>query len=102
LSGPLGVSLDAAGNLYITDSGNGVVRKVDSATNRIYTVAGGGKTTLTATGQTLGATGVFFARPSGVAIDPLGSVLVSKLGELTDLQDRAGSRGHRLSPVKRW
>jgi len=77
LSGPLAVSLDAAGNLYITDSGNGVVRKVDSATNTIYTVAGGGKTTLTNPGQALGATGTFFARPSGVAIDPLGSLFVS-------------------------
>jgi sugar lactone lactonase YvrE len=77
LSGPLALSLDAAGNLYITDSGNNVVRKVDSATNTIYTIAGGGKTTLTAAGQTQGATGTIFARPSGVAIDPLGSLLVS-------------------------
>ena len=40
LSLPEGVALDAAGDLYIADTGNSVIRKVDAATNTITTVAG--------------------------------------------------------------
>ena len=42
LSAPRGVALDAAGNLYIADSHNGRVRKVDTS-GRISTVAGNGR-----------------------------------------------------------
>ncbi|HXN47522.1 MAG TPA: hypothetical protein VN893_12825 [Bryobacteraceae bacterium] len=42
LSTPYGVVVDAAGNLYIADSGNFRVRKVTAATGLITTVAGGG------------------------------------------------------------
>jgi sugar lactone lactonase YvrE len=41
LSGPGGVALDAAGNLYVADSGNNRVRKVDTA-GIIRTFAGNG------------------------------------------------------------
>ena len=37
---PEGVALDAAGNLYIADTGNGVIREVNAATGEISTVAG--------------------------------------------------------------
>jgi hypothetical protein len=39
---PAGVAWDTAGNLYIADSGNGRVRKVDAGTGIISTIAGGG------------------------------------------------------------
>ncbi len=42
LNGPSGVSLNAAGDLYITDNGNNVVRRVDHLTGFISTVAGTG------------------------------------------------------------
>jgi sugar lactone lactonase YvrE len=42
LSRPLGIALDGAGNLYIADSGNHAVRKID-ANGVIATVAGTGK-----------------------------------------------------------
>ena len=41
LDGPSGVSADAAGNVYIADTGNGVVRKIAPG-GLITTVAGGG------------------------------------------------------------
>jgi uncharacterized repeat protein (TIGR02543 family) len=41
LSNPGGIALDSAGNLYIADQGNGVIRKVD-ATGIITTIPGAG------------------------------------------------------------
>ena len=40
---PLGVAVDPAGNLFITDTGNDRIRRVDAATGIINTIAGGGK-----------------------------------------------------------
>ena len=37
---PEGIALDAAGNLYIADTGNSVIREVNAATGKIATVAG--------------------------------------------------------------
>ena len=39
---PYGVAVDAAGNLYVADAGDGRIRKVNAATGIITTVAGGG------------------------------------------------------------
>jgi sugar lactone lactonase YvrE len=39
---PVGVTIDAAGNLFITDSDNDRIRRVDAATGIITTIAGGG------------------------------------------------------------
>jgi sugar lactone lactonase YvrE len=41
LNSPYGVSLDASGNVYIADTGNSVIRRVDS-TGKISTIAGNG------------------------------------------------------------
>src|ERR1700722_18982857 len=40
LNAPMGLALDSAGNLYIADSGNNVVRKVSKSSGAIVTVAG--------------------------------------------------------------
>ena len=42
LNTPTGVALDIDGNLYIADSGNGVVRRLDMKAGTISTVAGNG------------------------------------------------------------
>jgi streptogramin lyase len=39
---PLAVAVDGSGNIYIADSGNGRLRRVDHVTHKIDTVAGGG------------------------------------------------------------
>lgn len=41
-SGPLAVAVDATGNVYIADSNNSVIRRVDVATQIVTTVVGGG------------------------------------------------------------
>ena len=43
LSDPQGVVVDAAGNLYISDSGNNCIREVNYATGIITTIAGNGQ-----------------------------------------------------------
>ncbi len=44
LYGPAGVTVDAAGNIYIADTCNYRIRKVDASTGSITTVAGNGTT----------------------------------------------------------
>jgi sugar lactone lactonase YvrE len=70
-----GVALDAQGDLYIGDSGNGRVRKV-GLDGIITTVAGGGHP---ADGRGDGglATGAHFQYLSGLKVDPAGNLFLS-------------------------
>jgi DNA-binding beta-propeller fold protein YncE len=72
LSSPRGVAVDAAGTVYIADSGRACVRKVIGTT--FSHVLGGGATTACATSGP--ATSVALAAPEGVAVDDTGRVLV--------------------------
>jgi sugar lactone lactonase YvrE len=71
---PLGVALDAAGNLYIADGRNSRIRKVDPD-GTISTAAGDG--TIGARGDGGPATSAQLAFPSAVAVGPSGELLVS-------------------------
>jgi uncharacterized protein (TIGR03437 family) len=68
---PSAVAVDAAGNLYICDSGNGRIREVSNGT--ITTIAGGGKAGIGVSGPALNAQ---FA-PTGLASDPAGNLYIS-------------------------
>ncbi|MGH9936124.1 MAG: hypothetical protein ACREAM_07750, partial [Blastocatellia bacterium] len=57
LSLPSGVAVDGAGNLYISDSGNSRVRKVDAQTGVITTIASGAEGITTPAGLALDAGG---------------------------------------------
>ncbi|MGA2434777.1 MAG: BACON domain-containing carbohydrate-binding protein, partial [Bryobacteraceae bacterium] len=72
LNEPNAVALDASGNLYIVDSGNGRIRKVSSAT--ILTIAGGG---LGNFGDGGAATSAGLSSPQSVALDAAGSVYIA-------------------------
>ncbi len=69
---PLGVAIDAAGNLYIADSGNQRIRKINPA-GTVTTFAGSGK----ASWKEGKATEAEFYNPSGVAVDASGNVYVA-------------------------
>jgi len=67
---PMGVAVDSAGNIYIADSGNNRVRKVDASTGYISTVAGNGTGGYSVDG--ILATSAELYNPTGVAVDSVG------------------------------
>jgi trimeric autotransporter adhesin len=77
LNGPLGLALDASGNLYIADSGNHVVRIVTPG-GVIGTFAGNGN--LGDSGDGGLAVNAQLASPYGVAVDASGAVYISDSG----------------------
>jgi sugar lactone lactonase YvrE len=78
LSGPNGVTLDGAGNVYIADTANQVIRKITSATGIISTVAGSGSQG--DTGDAGPATSAKLNSPAGVTIDPGGNIAIADTG----------------------
>jgi len=70
---PQGLALDAAGDLYISDSGNYRIRKVFNGT--ITTVAGTGKNAKPVNGSPATATPVGY--PAGLALDSAGNLYVA-------------------------
>jgi hypothetical protein len=75
---PQSVVVDGAGNLYIADSYDKRIRKVDAANGNISTVAGSGATGYTGDGQA--ATAAELNIPKGLAIDGDGNLYISDGG----------------------
>jgi hypothetical protein len=79
LNTPTDVKLDGAGNFYIVDSGNHVVRVVNPSTGLIWTLAGiGGKSGYS--GDNGPATQAHLAYPSAVAFDGDHALYISDTG----------------------
>jgi sugar lactone lactonase YvrE len=74
LNTPTGVALDAAGNLYVADTFNNRVRKVDSA-GVITTVAGNGEARFS--GDGVAATSSSLRAPFSVAVDAAGNLYIA-------------------------
>ena len=73
---PTGLALDGAGNLYIADTGNNVIRVISAATGLITTVAG--KRFPEAAVETRGAaTAAQLNQPQGVTLDWLGNLYIA-------------------------
>jgi sugar lactone lactonase YvrE len=77
---PNGVAVDSQGNLFITDSGNPKIRKVDTTANHIITsIAGTGFICVAepACGDGAAATSAAFDFPRGVFVDANNNIIVT-------------------------
>ena len=74
LSFPSGVAADNAGNVYITDTGNNRVRRIDT-TGTITTIAGTGEGGYDWEGPAVEAK---LAGPRGVALDDVGNLYIHR------------------------
>jgi large repetitive protein len=82
LSGPGDVAFDGAGNLYIADSGNGVIRMITAATGVITTIAGNNGGTVCgsasdAVGDGCPATQATLNQPEGVTLDANANIYIA-------------------------
>jgi sugar lactone lactonase YvrE len=76
LSGPVGVALDSAGNLYISDGNNRVIRMVTATSGIISTFAGNGSGCDSLGGDGGPATSAGFCYPEGVTVDAAGDLYI--------------------------
>ncbi len=79
LNNPDGLAVDAAGNVYIADTNNLVIRLYSPATGNITTIAGTGKscTPTSACGDGGPATSATFSFPTTVSVDSAGNYYIA-------------------------
>src|SRR5437879_6433471 len=75
LNSPIGVAVDAAGDLFIADAYNHRIRRVAAGTGLITTVAGTGESGFSGDGGP--ATSAQLETPTGVAIDAVGNLFIA-------------------------
>jgi sugar lactone lactonase YvrE len=73
LNTPTGVAVDAAGNLFIADQQNGLIRRVDAVTKLITTVAGGGSSLANG----VAATTALLSGPDDVVVDSADNLYIA-------------------------
>jgi hypothetical protein len=78
LNSPAGLALDSAGNIYIADTGNNVIRKITVSTGIITIVAGNG--IAGSTGDGAAATNAELNKPTRVAVDAAGDLFIADYG----------------------
>lgn len=92
LTNPLGIVLDDAGNIYIADTGNNVIRKI-STSDIITTIAGNGNANNSGDGGL--ATLASLYGPNGLCVDDSGNIYIAdtfnnRIRKLTPLPSSAG------------
>ncbi len=90
LNWPSGAALDGSGNLYIADSFNHRIRRVDASTGIITTVAGTGTSGYRASDDGAAATSAQINTPLGVTLDGSGNLYIA---------DTNNNRIRRVTPA---
>lgn len=80
LAQPRGVAIDGLGNLYVADTQNHRVRRIDAVTGVITTLAGDGTPGVAGHGDGGLATGARLSSPEGIAVDGTGTLYVADTG----------------------
>ena len=75
LYSPSGLALDPSGNVFVADTGNNRIRRVDAATGVITTIAGGG-----ANAADGAALQTYIGAPGGIARDSHGTLFFTERG----------------------
>ncbi len=75
---PMGEAVDAAGNLYLSDTNNNRVRRVDATSGVIATVAGNGTPGFSGDGGL--ATNAMVSSPAGLLLDGAGNIYFADSG----------------------
>ncbi len=78
LNDPMGVAVDAAGNVFIADTGNSVIREVSASTGHISTIAGTGTAGTASSG--VAAISADLDAPMNIALDSAGDVFIAGNG----------------------
>lgn len=86
LNSPQGVAVDSVGNVYISDSSNNRVRRVDATSKIIQTIAGDGRSAFAGDGGP--AATASFNRPRAICLDSTGTNLYV-----------ADTRNHRIRHI---
>jgi sugar lactone lactonase YvrE len=90
LEDPQGLAVDSAGNVYIADTDNCVVREVSASTGDISTVAGSSCPTAGDTGDGGPATSGKLASPAQVAIDSSGNLYIADTDQISEVSASTG------------
>jgi sugar lactone lactonase YvrE len=83
LNAPGSVAFDGAGNLYLTDTGNGRIREVNATTGIITTFAGSGSgcsAQANSFGDGCAATSAVLSSPAAIALDGAGNLYIADTG----------------------
>jgi sugar lactone lactonase YvrE len=86
--GPKEIDIDKDGNVYVVDTENEAIRRIDGRTGIITTVAGKGRTKTPGSGDGGPATAATLGRPHGVAVGPDGALYIGD------------TNSHRIRKVK--
>ena len=68
--------MDASGHVFVVDTENEAIRRIDAATGVVTTIAGKGKGKTPGLGDNGPAVRATLGRPHGVAVGPDGSVYI--------------------------
>ena len=75
-NGPKGIDCDASGRVYVVDTENQVIRRIDPTRGIVETIAGAGPKARGFKGDGGEATSAWMDRPHGICLDDKGQVYI--------------------------